>query len=55
MGFHHSYLYTYLCSSKNVLKSGVDVMITIFGGKNGVFLENQCYDQILAKLAVVLS
>jgi hypothetical protein len=24
---------------------GVDVMITIFGEKNVVFLNNQCYDQ----------
>jgi hypothetical protein len=36
---------------------GVDVMITIFCDvfanlrrKNGVFLKNQCYDQILQKL-----
>jgi hypothetical protein len=33
---------------------GVDVMITIFGEKIGVFLKNQCYDHyFLQKIAVV--
>jgi hypothetical protein len=35
-------------------RSGVDIMIAIFGGKNGVFLKNECYDQFFGKkLAVV--
>jgi hypothetical protein len=31
----------------------VDVIITSFGEKIGVFLINQCYDQIFEKVAVV--
>jgi hypothetical protein len=30
-------------------RSGVDVMITIFGEKIGVFLKNHCYDQFFFK------
>jgi hypothetical protein len=36
-------------------QSGVDVMITIFGEKIGVFLKNQCCDQIFAQFSFVLS
>jgi hypothetical protein len=38
---------------------GVDVnflrFLLIFGGKNGVFLKNQCYDQFFSKFGFVLS
>jgi hypothetical protein len=35
----------------NILKTGTDVMITIFCKKIGVFLKNQCYDQIFISFA----
>jgi hypothetical protein len=34
---------------------GVDVMITIFGEKIGVFLKYQCYDQLFSRFSFVLS
>jgi hypothetical protein len=36
-------------------QSGVDVMITIFGEKIGVFLKNQCCDKIFAQFSFVSS
>jgi hypothetical protein len=39
----------------NGLCTGVDVMITIFGEKIGVFLKKQCFDQNFAQFSFVLS
>jgi hypothetical protein len=42
-------------------RSGVDVMVTVFGDccqflrKNGVFLKNQCYYANLAKISSILN
>jgi hypothetical protein len=35
--------------SQKLAQSGVDVMITILGEKNGVFLKKQCYDHNFCK------
>jgi hypothetical protein len=43
------------CSHKNNYKTGVNVMITFFGGKNGVFLKNNVMVIFLTKYPAVIS
>jgi hypothetical protein len=53
-----SYFFSYsnFYSGRNVVSyPGVDVMITIFDEKIGVFLKNRCYDQFFATTSSRLS